>query len=73
MGILHKDCFAYSNWKCRALVCIDCACCSFYKTKKQFKEDMQAAKKTLDEHLGFPASKMYYGELLELLTKEGGK
>ncbi len=66
----NKDCFAYSNGKCRILVCLDCEGCKFYKTKNQFKQDMQAAKKALDEHLGFPASKMYYEELLEILEKK---
>jgi hypothetical protein len=70
---IHKDCFAYSVGRCRILTSMDCERCKFYKTNKQYAKDIDDAKKVLDAHLGFPASKLYYEELLEYLEKKGGK
>lgn len=40
-----KDCFAYKNqYKCNALVTIDCTNCRFYKSKEQWRKEKQNAK-----------------------------
>jgi len=44
---VRKDCFAYGqneNAKCAILYKKECKNCKFYKTKKQFEEDMKKSQ-----------------------------
>ena len=42
---MKKGCFAFiSKYKCNALVTIDCQGCRFYKTKKQYEEELKNAE-----------------------------
>ena len=68
---MNRDCFSFRRGHCTLLTCPDCSDCKFYKTKKQYSDDIAAAKVRLDERLGFPASEMEYEELQEYLkTRE---
>ena len=66
---MNRDCFAYRRSRCTLLTYPECENCKFYKTKKQYSDDIVKAKIRLDERLGFAASEMEYEELLEYLKK----
>ena len=66
---VKKDCFSFKKEHCTLLYFQDCLCCAFYKTKKQYADDISASKIILDKRLGFPASKMKYEDLLEYLKE----
>ena len=36
----NKDCFAYTDSKCLACKNLKCAGCSFFKTEKQYYDDI---------------------------------
>ena len=53
---IKSDCFAYSRSRsasnrliemCKALVCNDCSDCRFYKTKIQFRKDLDKCDERL--------------------------
>ena len=66
---MNRDCFAYRRSRCTLLYYPDCSDCVFYKTKKQYSEDIVKSKLHLDERLGFAASEMEYEELQKYLKK----
>lgn len=47
MNNVKTDCFAFDDKKCTALNKLYCAKgdCNFFKTKKQYKADLQSAEK----------------------------
>lgn len=53
--MIKETCFAWTNGKCSALSKADCACCSFYKTKTQAKNDRKKADDRLNRLGLYPA------------------
>ena len=70
---MNENCFAYHKGHCTALYCEDCTNCKFFKTKKQYYEDIIKAQKKLNSRLGFAASEMGYESLLAYLETEGAE
>lgn len=64
-----KDCFAYKNNRCTALIVKNCDGCGFYKTKEEAEEGQRKSIeriKTLDIELQNNINETYYGGKLKL-------
>lgn len=64
-----KDCFAYKNNRCTALIVKNCEGCNFYKTKDQQVKDKEKAMErilSLDKEVVDHINQTYYKGKLEV-------